>query len=119
MRPIATAPRDGTWIRLYASGYRITSHPVRWCATGRKGAGWYSARGECFGSPIFDRWLPVTGAAPTGCKVLGVKLTATREQIVAAYRERAKVTHPDVGGSTEAMHHLNRARDEALAAVGG
>ncbi|SEQ71746.1 hypothetical protein SAMN05216548_10742 [Faunimonas pinastri] len=37
-----------------------------------------------------------------------------REIIERAYREKAKATHPDRGGSQEAMAELNHARDEAL-----
>lgn len=47
--------------------------------------------------------------------VLGIPLTATREQIDEAYRQKAKRAHPDAGGSAEAMAELNRARDEARA----
>jgi hypothetical protein len=82
-QPVGTAPRDGSWIRLYASGHRITSHPVRWCTAGTK-PGWYSARGARMESPIFDSWLPAKGAAPAWCEVLGVDRTATRDQIAAA-----------------------------------
>lgn len=49
-------------------------------------------------------------------EVLGVVSNATREQIEAAYRERAKRAHPDAGGSHAAMAELNAARDAALKA---
>lgn len=39
----------------------------------------------------------------------------TRDQVDAAYRERAKSAHPDVGGTHEQMAALNRARDAARA----
>lgn len=45
---------------------------------------------------------------------LGISPGASREDIEAAYRMKAKVAHPDMGGSTEQMAALNRARDEAL-----
>lgn len=45
---------------------------------------------------------------------LGLSLDATREQINQAYRQRAQTAHPDKGGSTAAMAHLNAARDAAL-----
>lgn len=35
--------------------------------------------------------------------VLGVKPDATEEEIEASYRQKAKVCHPDMGGSDEAM----------------
>jgi hypothetical protein len=46
--------------------------------------------------------------------VLGVPKAASREDIERAYRERAKATHPDVGGTAEAMAALTAARDQAL-----
>jgi hypothetical protein len=59
MRPIWTAPKDGSWIRLYATRNGITSRPVQWCPSGGDGPGWYSARGFPLGSKFFDVWLPV------------------------------------------------------------
>lgn len=47
-------------------------------------------------------------------EVLGVPVTATAEQINAAYREKAKSAHPDAGGSEVAMAALNAARTAAL-----
>lgn len=41
----------------------------------------------------------------------------TAEQVQSAYRERAKLAHPDKGGTEEMMMHVNRARDFALAEV--
>ncbi len=49
-------------------------------------------------------------------EVLQLNPGATKEQIEASYRLAAKKAHPDVGGSTEAMAELTRARDEALKA---
>lgn len=48
--------------------------------------------------------------------VLGVKPNATREEVEAAYRAKAKAAHPDAGGSTAAMAELNQAREDALRA---
>jgi hypothetical protein len=45
---------------------------------------------------------------------LGVKPGASREEVERAFREKARVMHPDVGGSTEAMARLNEARAAAL-----
>lgn len=54
---------------------------------------------------------------PKSCwDVLGVKPHASRDDINAAYRAKARDAHPDTGGSQAAMSELNRARDEALAA---
>ena len=45
---------------------------------------------------------------------LGVPTTANKHHIDVAYRERAKMLHPDKGGSKEAMATLTKARDEAM-----
>lgn len=50
--------------------------------------------------------------------VLGIAPNASREQIEAAYREKAKTAHPDAGGTHEAMAALNVARSSALQARG-
>lgn len=47
-------------------------------------------------------------------EILGVKPGASRDEIEAAFRARAKFAHPDHGGSDAAMAELNRARQEAL-----
>jgi hypothetical protein len=109
MQPVWTAPRDGSWVRFYATRNGLTSRPVQWRTSGAFGPGWYGARGFPLASKLFDAWLPVEGAAPAWCEVLGVDRTATRAQIVAAYWERAKAAHPDFGGRREAMTALVRA----------
>lgn len=43
--------------------------------------------------------------------VLGLTQMATRDQIDAAYRDKARTAHPDMGGSDDAMAALNAARD--------
>jgi hypothetical protein len=120
--PIGTAPRDGSWCRLYSIRHRITSHTVRWCSRGRKGPGWYNANGEHLTADHFDVWLQRPGqpsGPPSWCKMLGVDRTASEAEIRAAFRELAKEAHPDTGGTHEAMTALARARDDALTAVCG
>lgn len=46
--------------------------------------------------------------------ILGLKPSASEEQINAAFRERARTAHPDAGGSTAAMAALNAAREAAI-----
>jgi hypothetical protein len=46
---------------------------------------------------------------------LGLDPHATIDQIRAAFRQRALVTHPDRGGDPDAFRALRRAHDEALA----
>ena len=51
--------------------------------------------------------------------VLGVDPDATREEIVAAFRERVKGTHPDQGGSQSAYQRVLDAREAMLGEVDG
>jgi hypothetical protein len=47
-------------------------------------------------------------------QVLGVSQHASKDEISRAYREAARRTHPDQGGSDAAMSRLNAARDQGL-----
>lgn len=60
-------------------------------------------------------------AAPAGSKrhwkeVLGVGLDGpvTAADIHVAYRQKARIAHPDMGGTEEAMTELNAAKDAAM-----
>ena len=58
--------------------------------------------------------------APAGeswWEVLNVPRDAKRADIEAAYRRLATTSHPDRGGSDDAMSKLNAARDQALKAT--
>lgn len=46
--------------------------------------------------------------------LLGVGRGATREDIIAAHRKLAALVHPDRGGTHDAMHEANAARDLLL-----
>lgn len=64
--------------------------------------------------------LPAPGEvhARTCWEVLGIPMTRDKAAIDAAWRERAKLCHPDLpGGSHEAMSELNTARDQAHASL--
>lgn len=50
-------------------------------------------------------------------QVLGVSASASRADVDAAYRQKARGAHPDTGGSDAAMARLNAARDAAYRAV--
>ena len=41
--------------------------------------------------------------------ILGVDMNATREEVDKAYKEKAKIMHPDAGGNNEEMVKLNAA----------
>lgn len=60
-------------------------------------------------------------AGPAGGRdpweVLGLRPGASKDDVEAMYRVRAKTAHPDAGGSGEAMAELNAARDRVLAEV--
>ena len=50
-------------------------------------------------------------------KILGVRRSASQEEIRVAWRKLSRDAHPDrPGGSHDAMARLNAARDEGLAA---
>lgn len=54
---------------------------------------------------------------PSCWEELGLAETATEEQVLAAWRQRAKEAHPDAGGSVEAFQTLSDAKDIALATI--
>ena len=47
-------------------------------------------------------------------EILGVRRDATDEQVKAAYRRRAKATHPDSGGNPEAFSRVQKAYELLL-----
>lgn len=75
------------------------------------------------GADMMDRAFSGFAALPPPDKkqddwwtVLGVQQTASRYEIEAAFRELAKIYHPDMqGGSAAQMQKLNEARAAALA----
>ncbi|WP_226016132.1 molecular chaperone DnaJ [Novosphingobium sp. FKTRR1] len=50
--------------------------------------------------------------------LLGVTVEAGREDIIDAHRRLITQVHPDRGGSNEAVHEANAARDVLLARLG-
>lgn len=50
-------------------------------------------------------------------EILEVSPNASEAQILGMYRDKAKVAHPDVGGSNEAFAELTAAKDLALSSV--
>lgn len=63
--------------------------------------------------------LPAPGSStgPKWWTVLGVKPDVTYQEARAAYRERARETHPDHGGSTGAFHRVQSAWTQARQAL--
>jgi MFS family permease len=51
-------------------------------------------------------------------RLLGVEERAGREDIIAAHRKLIALVHPDRGGSADAVHEANAARDLLLARIG-
>lgn len=60
--------------------------------------------------------LPAPSAARAWWEVLGVSQHATPEEINAAWRQKAKDAHSDLGGTDVAMSEINVARDTGLRA---
>jgi len=55
-----------------------------------------------------------TVADPAPYRVLGIEPDASGSEIRKAFRERAKETHADAGGSSEAFKRVKRAKEELL-----
>lgn len=62
--------------------------------------------------------LPAPSHSRPWWEVLGVPMNAHESDILAAYRRKATESHPDRGGSTDAMAELNLARAQALSERG-
>lgn len=73
---------------------------------------------KSFVDAAFTGFTAIAGpsAARPWWEVLGVSQYASRDQINAAWREKARDAHPDAGGSDAAMSELNSARDQGLRA---
>ena len=77
-------------------------------------------RGTVTGQSEYDKLrLPsgdgeATAAEPPAHVVLGVDRDASEEEIQQAFRERAKETHVDTGGDSEAFKRVKRSREAML-----
>jgi DnaJ-class molecular chaperone len=49
--------------------------------------------------------------------MLGLSRTATRKQVMSAFRQRARELHPDVGGDAAEFRNLVAEKDRALGLV--
>ena len=58
---------------------------------------------------------PNRAAAEAARLLLGLGQQASREEIIAAHRDLLIRVHPDRGGSNDAVHRANAARDLLLA----
>lgn len=70
---------------------------------------------------FFGRWPWEPGRAAARSKaltqartLLGVRESATREDIVEAHRRLISMVHPDRGGTSDLVHEANAARDVLL-----
>ena len=63
--------------------------------------------------PSGDGSEPTVAEAPAHA-ILGVDRNASDDEIKQAFRERAKETHADQGGSSEAFKRVKRAKEEML-----
>lgn len=101
------------WLRVEDNLYAIAKHIEAIRAQERWGVG---SRAQAFRG-----YLLLTGAvAPRHWRdVLGANgAHVDAEWVTARYRTLAADLHPDKGGTADQMAELNRAKDEALAAVG-
>lgn len=62
--------------------------------------------------------LPPPPGAKHWSDTLGIARSASKDEIESAYKAKAKIAHPDRGGSNETMIALTKARDQALRASG-
>lgn len=58
--------------------------------------------------------IPERCGGPSWWELLGVPSSAGPDVLRAAYKEKAKTAHPDVGGDVEAWARLQEAYDQAL-----
>lgn len=58
-RKIATAPRDGTWIKVVFLNHDLYVH-FDMDAIGRRG-GWFTEKNQAVGEKSMLRWEPITG----------------------------------------------------------
>jgi hypothetical protein len=76
---------------------------------------WWRRYGPAEGGPPPAMRMPLAEAIA----LLGVPQDYTKADVIAAFRRKAKVHHPDVpGGSAEIFRKLVEARDRLLAALG-
>jgi DnaJ family protein C protein 19 len=65
--------------------------------------------------PWEPKHSPRAQAAAHARRLLGVAPAASREDILEAHRRLVAIVHPDRGGTTDAVHEANEARDTLLA----
>ncbi len=64
------------------------------------------------------RWTRSCQSDEAGWRsVLGVSMSATKDEVKAAYRRKAKEHHPDIGGDPEMMREINDAWEQAQTAL--
>lgn len=61
---------------------------------------------------------PRMNAEAKARNLLGISATAGHEEVIEAHRRLITQVHPDRGGSSEAVHEANAARDLLLARLG-
>ncbi|MFT2210692.1 hypothetical protein ACLJYM_02265 [Rhizobium giardinii] len=95
-----------------------------------RGVRFVSSRTGRIARELDDLWWQQFGSAADGVPpsmqlplaeamaLLGVKEDYTREDVIVAFRRKAKLAHPDIGGTAEMFRKLVDARDRLLAAIG-
>ena len=78
------------------------------------------ANPDIFGAPSSSSQVDpeAPSSAPVCMQRLGLTWPCTRHEVQQAFRQQAKIVHPDKGGTSESFHRLYNAYQEALTCVG-
>jgi hypothetical protein len=78
------------------------------------------AHRDIFGMPSSSGQVEpeVPSSVPVYMQHLGLTWPCTRHEVQQAFRQQAKIVHPDRGGTSESFHRLYQAYQEALTCIG-
>jgi hypothetical protein len=126
---IARVTKTNVTVRYRGDVARLDRAKLRhWWAWWR-GVRFVSSRTGRIAADLEDIWwkeFGSTGAPPPAMRMpleqarllLGLPIDYSKEDVVAAFRRKAKEAHPDLGGTAEQFRLLVEARDRLLAALG-
>ena len=67
---------------------------------------------EFRGQPPLETPPPSRSDLDVSYRLLGISPSATMDEVERAYRKKAKLHHPDLGGDADAMRALNEAYNQ-------